>query len=93
MPPTSTSGGYHYRCPTGGEHIPHLVETRRGKKIFLQSKNFLLMRYKSANEYLIAIAFVIAFYAGWIVVSVGLASLVIVCILKSNMYFLPRGEQ
>jgi hypothetical protein len=46
MSPTSTSGGYHFRCPTGGEHISRHVETRRGKKIFLQSKNFLLMRYK-----------------------------------------------
>jgi uncharacterized protein (AIM24 family) len=45
MSPTSTSGGYQFRCPTGGEHISRLVETRRGKKIFLQSKNFLLMRY------------------------------------------------
>jgi hypothetical protein len=34
-----------FRCPTGGEHISCLVETRRGKKIILQSKNFLLMRY------------------------------------------------
>ena len=56
-------------------------------------KRMYWMIFKSANEYLIAIAFVIAFYAGWIVVSVGLASLVIVCILKSNMYFLPGGEQ
>ena len=46
MSPTSTSGGYHFRRLTGGEHISRLVETRRGKKIFLQSKNFLLMRYK-----------------------------------------------
>jgi hypothetical protein len=46
MSPTSTSDRYHFRCPTGGEHISRLVETRRGKKTFLQSKNFLLMRYK-----------------------------------------------
>jgi hypothetical protein len=51
MSPTSTSGGYHFRCPTGGEHISRLVETRRGKKIFLQSKNFLLMYYKEENIY------------------------------------------
>jgi hypothetical protein len=50
MFPTPTSGGYHFRCPTGGEHISRLVETRRGKKIFLQSKNFLLMRYKDCIE-------------------------------------------
>jgi len=35
--------------PKGGEHISRLVETRRGKKIFLQSKNFLLMRYNEAR--------------------------------------------
>jgi hypothetical protein len=28
---------------SGGEHISRLVETRYGKKIFLQTKNFLLM--------------------------------------------------
>ena len=57
MSPISTSGGYHFCRLTGGEHISRLVETRRGKKIFLQSKNFLLMRYKvvcgfSVNFYL-----------------------------------------
>jgi len=36
--------------PKGGEDISHLVETRRGKKIFLQSKNFLLMRYNEGDE-------------------------------------------
>jgi len=37
--------------PKGGEHISRLVETHRGKKIFLQSKNFLLMRYnRSINS-------------------------------------------
>jgi hypothetical protein len=46
MSPTSTCGGYRFRCPTGGEHISRRVETRRGKKTFLQPKNFLLMRYK-----------------------------------------------
>ena len=28
MSPTSTSGGYHFRRLTGGEHISRLVETR-----------------------------------------------------------------
>jgi hypothetical protein len=52
MSPTSTSGGYHFRCPTGSEHISRHVETRRGKKILLQLKNFLLMRYKFDKMYL-----------------------------------------
>jgi hypothetical protein len=50
MSATSTSGGYHFRCPTGGEHISRLVETRRGKKTFLPSKNFLLMRYNITHS-------------------------------------------
>jgi hypothetical protein len=50
MSATSTSGGYHFRRLTGGEHISCPVETCRGKKIFLQSKNFLLMRYKLSDE-------------------------------------------
>ncbi len=50
MSPTTTSGGYHFRSPTGGEHISRRVETRRGKKILLQSKNFLLMRYKAHQK-------------------------------------------
>jgi hypothetical protein len=57
MSPTSTSGGYHFRCPTGGEHISRLVETRRGKKIFLQSENFLLMRYKCFSFNIIKVSF------------------------------------
>jgi hypothetical protein len=55
MYPTSTSGGYHFRRLTGGEHISRLVKTRRGKKIFLQSKNFLLMRYKKEMKYLLVL--------------------------------------
>jgi hypothetical protein len=51
MSPTSTSGGYHFRCPTGGEHISRLVETRRGKKTFLQSKTFLLIRYNTHQRF------------------------------------------
>ena len=49
MSPTSKVAGASL-VPKGGEHISRLVETRRGKKIFLQSKNFLLMRY---NIYMI----------------------------------------
>jgi hypothetical protein len=30
MSATSTSGGYHFRCPTGGEHISRRVETPKG---------------------------------------------------------------
>jgi hypothetical protein len=43
MSPTSTSGGYHFRCPTGGEHISRLVETRKRaevRKFFYNRKIF-----------------------------------------------------
>jgi len=44
MSPTSKVAGTSL-VPKGGEHISRLVEAHSGKKIFLQSKNFLLMRY------------------------------------------------
>ena len=46
MYPTSIGEGYRLICLLGSEHISCLVETRKGKKIFLQPKNFLLMRYR-----------------------------------------------
>jgi hypothetical protein len=47
---TSIGGGYRVIYLPGGEHISRLVETRKGKKIFLQPKNFLLMRYNKVKE-------------------------------------------
>jgi hypothetical protein len=44
-------GGYSFRYPTGGEHVSRLVETRSGKKVFLKSKNFLLMHYKQSKGF------------------------------------------
>ena len=44
MYPTSTGGVYRFRYPTGGKHTSCLVETHRGKKIFL------LMRYSILPE-------------------------------------------
>ena len=45
MSPTSIRSWVPLRF-SGGETIFCLVETRKGKKIFLPPKNFLLMRYK-----------------------------------------------
>ncbi len=43
---TSISGGYSIIYLLGGWYISRLIEMRNGKKIFLQPKDFLLMRYK-----------------------------------------------
>jgi hypothetical protein len=53
MSPTSIGVGYRLIYSTGSEHISRLVETRKGKKIFLQPKNFLLMRYNNKKKYLV----------------------------------------
>jgi hypothetical protein len=49
MSPISIDGGYRFGVQV--VRSLHLVETRRGKKTFLQPKIFLLLRYKDKEVF------------------------------------------